>query len=256
MQRILVTGASSGIGLAVSERLLGEGVQVLMLSENLPELEDSCAKLGRTYSGNSIVPVHFDLTELQNCPGLWGELEERHGAIDGLVNNAGIGLHASLLDSQPERIRLVFEVNFFAPLLLSRQALAAMASRRQGVIVNVTSASARRALAKMGAYASSKAALHSLSQTLRLEAAPLGVKVCEVLPISTRTKFFDRASYQPKGLVQSSDRVAQSVVTVLRTGTPELCTHGLTAWGLGLDGLFPNAVARLLQWLHNRNPEG
>ena len=227
-----------------------------MLSENRSELEDSCSQLARTYSGNSIVPVHFDLTELQNCPALWGELEDRHGPIDGLVNNAGIGLHASLLDSQPERIRLVFEVNFFAPLLLSRQALAAMASRRQGVIVNVTSASARRALAKMGAYASSKAALHSLSQTLRLEAAPLGVKVCEVLPISTRTKFFDRASYQPKGLVQSSDRVAQSVVTALRTGTPELCTHGLTAWGLGLDGLFPNAVARLLQWLHNRNPEG
>jgi short-subunit dehydrogenase len=251
MQRILVTGASSGIGLTTSRLLMKTGYQVLMLSENLPELEQATADLEA--NGLNPIPIHFDLTNLKNEPTLWTNLEAKSGPIDALINNAGIGLHSAILDSEPEKIRLIFEVNFFAPLLLSRQALLSMATRKQGAIVNVTSASARRAVAHVGAYAASKAALHSLSQSLRLEAAQLGVSVSEILPISTSTKFFQRASYQPRGLVQTSDRVAECVLQALTKRTPEICTHGPTAWGLALDAAFPNLVARLLQWLHDRS---
>ena len=249
-QQVLVTGGCSGIGLAITEALLERGLKVIMVAHLADELEAQASRLQKV--GHAVQGVLVDLSRKQDLQGLWNRLEAAHGPIDVLVNNAGIGYNADLLDSDLARIRAVFEINYFAPLDLCQQALRSMAGRRRGHIVNLTSASARRGLAKMSGYAASKAALHALTQTLRLEAAPLGVGVSEVLPISVATSFFERHGYRPQGLVQQPQHVARCVLRCLDENLAELCTHRPTAWGFVLDALAPNQVARLLSWINRR----
>jgi short-subunit dehydrogenase len=108
----------------------------------------------------------------------------------------------------------------------------------------------------MSGYASSKGALHIFSQTLRLEAAPLGIRVSEVLPISVATPFFGRSesapgvTYRPKGIVQTPEHVARCVLACLDKNYAELCTHSPTAWGFALQAMAPNWTARLLSLLN------
>ena len=257
MSTALITGASSGIGLAIAEKCLPRHSRVLLLSFDGPELEAACSRLGPRAH-----PVVCDLAFPQQVEGLIERLEAEHGPLELLVNNAGIGHHGEVVDLSDEVLRRLMEVNFFAPLSLCRQALRGMSTRRRGAIVNVTSASARRPLARMGAYGSSKAALHGFTQVLRLEAAPHGITVSEVLPISVATPFFERSTntssqgYRPRGLVQTPAFVADCVLRCVDRGTAEMVTHAPTGWALALDGLFPNLVARLLRFIEsnsNRN---
>ena len=256
-QRALITGGSSGIGLAIVEALAAQDLETIILSnsrEDLDREETRLRGLGRKVQG-----LYLELDHKESVCGLWSRLEEQYGPIDLLVNNAGIGYHATLQESDLEKIRQVFEVNFFAPMALCQQALGAMGGRKRGHIVNISSASARRGLANMSGYASSKGALHVFTQTLRLEAAALGVRVSEVLPISVATPFFARSEtarglgYRPKGVVQTPEHVAQAVLACLRGNIPELCTHSPTAWGFVLDSLAPNWVARILGWWDRRS---
>lgn len=241
MANALITGASSGIGLSTARKLAQRGHQILLLSENEPELLQVSAGLG--------TPVLCDLSRPEHVDGLWARLEESHGPIEILINNAGIGCQAEVLDTEMERFRQVMEINYFAPVNLCRQALAAMAGRGHGKILNVTSAAARRSLARIGAYGASKAALHAFTQTLRLEAARHGVKVSEVLPISVRTPFFAKAGYRPRGLTQGPECVAEHILVCLERGQAERTTHWPTAMGFALEALFPNWVTGWLERL-------
>lgn len=248
----LVTGASSGIGLCVARRMLLRGEKVLQLSFDEAELREACQGYPRA------VPVVVDLSRPEQVDGLFGRLESEHGPIDVLVNNAGVGHHGPLETTDDNTFRRLMEINFFAPVSLCRQAVAAMKTRRSGHILNLTSASARRPLARMGAYGSSKAALHGLTQALRLEVEPYGILVSEVLPISVTTAFFQRAGntsdrvYKPKGIHHTADEVAGMVMRCLDKKIPELVSHKPTQWGLVFDALFPNLTARLLSWVERR----
>jgi short-subunit dehydrogenase len=252
---VLVTGASSGIGLEISRLFLARGERVLLLSN----LENELTQAVEPFSAELAVPVLCDLSIPAQVQGLWGRLEAEHGPISVLVNNAGIGHHGEILDTEMEIYRRLLEVNFLAAVDLCRQALTAMKSRGRGHILNLTSASARRPLARMSAYGSSKAALHAYTQTLRMEAARYGVRVSEVLPISVATPFFQRASntsgrqYQPRGLQHTPQEVARMVLRCLDQDIAEMVTHRPTALGMALDALFPNLVARLLGWWEARS---
>ncbi|MBN9419271.1 MAG: SDR family NAD(P)-dependent oxidoreductase [Candidatus Eremiobacteraeota bacterium] len=247
MANALITGASSGIGLSTARRLIGRGQRVLLLSYDEPELLQACSELG-----SGAVPVLCDLTLPDQVDGLWQRLEEQHGPIEILINNAGVGYHAEVAEIDLAVVRRLFEVNFFAAASLCAQAMRVMKARRRGHILNLTSAAARRSLPFIGAYGASKAALHALTQSLRLEASGTGVTVCEVLPISVRTPFFDRAGYRPRGFTQTPDQVAEQILRCLDLGQAERTTHWPTALGFALDALLPNWVAKLLAWRYRR----
>jgi short-subunit dehydrogenase len=221
----------------------------MLLSYDEQELQEACQSVV-----GMATPVLCDLSHSVQVDGLIARLEEFYGPIDILINNAGIGHHGEVSDTSMETFRRVMEVNFFAAVNLCRQSFLAMKERRRGHILNLTSASARRPLARMGAYGSSKAALHGLTQALRMEAHPFGVRVSEVLPISVTTPFFERASntsghqYRPTGFRHTPDQVAQMVMRCLDRNIGEYVTHLPTALGLALDTLMPNLVSRILTW--------
>ena len=183
-------------------------------------------------------------------------MEEESGPIDLLVNVAGIGLQASVLQMTADDLRRLFEVNFFASVTLCRDVLRVMAARRRGQIINVSSAVARRGLPGMSAYAASKAALHGFTQSLRLEARRHGVAVTEVLPISVLTGFFAAATnraarpYAPSGWTQTPEFVARQIVACARRPIAERHTTRLLGPLFALDALAPNLIERLIAWYH------
>lgn len=252
-RRILITGASAGIGKAVALRLAHHGARLALVSNQPAELEDLSRQLG-AYA------LEVDLAEPARLEGLVERVEAEIGPLDVLINNAGIGFHATLLDTPTDRLHKVFQVNFFAPVELCRQALARMAPRGRGQLINVTSASARRGLARMSAYAPSKGALHVFSQVLRLEAARHGVQVTEVLPISVQTEFFavsenrSGRDYRPRGLVHTPEQLAACIHRAVLRPVPEVYPSFLSRLGFLFETAFPNLTARILERMELKSP--
>ncbi len=219
--RILITGASSGIGEALSKMMAQRGAIVVLVSENQAELQRVASEISS--AGGQAVAKQLDLTSNERKDVI-ARIEAEHGPIDVLVNNAGMGLGASIPATTDTDLRLVFELNFFALFDLSRQALQQMGTRHRGIIVNVTSAAARLGSPGISAYSATKGAVHTFTQALRMEADACGVQVCECLPISVRTRFFDSARgsrYSPGGVVLTPERVAHSICNAIgRTRVP------------------------------------
>ena len=258
--RALITGSTSGIGLAVAERLGRERIQVGNLSFDQAEVEATVAALRN--KGIDAFPVTADLSQPDDVTGLLARIEERHGPIDILVNSAGIGLQASVPEIRDEDMRRLFEVNFFAMVTLCRDALVSMAFRGRGHIINVSSASARRALPGLAIYAASKAAMHAFSQALRVEAKPHGVYVTELLPMSVRTPFFANAqnrsnrSYEVGGFATSPEHVAERVWRAIRHPVPEVYTSTLSRLVLALDAIDPRLFEAILAAHERREKPG
>ncbi len=219
-RRAVVTGAAAGIGRATALALAAEGVTVEALDRDDAGLEAVAAAIAAT--GGQARSWIVDLGRWDEVEPLLGRVEQDAGPIDLLVNVAGIGLQASVLQMTPDDLRRLFEVNFFAAAALCREALRAMSGRQRGHIINISSAAARRGLPGLGGYAATKAAFHTFTQALRLEARPCGVAVTEVLPISVRTGFFEAATnraarpYTAAGWLQTPEYLARRIVACAR----------------------------------------
>lgn len=246
----VITGASSGIGEAIAKRLAGERWGVVLVSEQPAELERVHQEI--VLAGGSSHPMVLDLLRPEEVSCFAQKVHHQVGFCEVLINNAGIGLHKTLLDSSDQDFQRVFTINFFSVVTLCRSFLPSMLAQGRGHMVNISSASARRSLSKMSCYGASKAALHGFSQALRLELEGTGVAVTEVLPISVQTPFFQAAGYQPKGLVQTPETVAEVVAQALLSRQAEVCTSAFTAWGFVLDALLPNLTADLLAQVERR----
>jgi NADP-dependent 3-hydroxy acid dehydrogenase YdfG len=174
-KRALVTGASSGIGMATARALAAAGAQVLATGRNEAALE--------ALAVDGIETVVGDLVD----PEFTAALVEQAGVCDILIANAGRLKHAPILESRLEDWRAVFELNVLATLHLVQCAARPMVARGSGHIVLVSSLVARRVFANSVVYAASKHAVAAIAQGLRMELAPLGLRVTEVAPGLVRT---------------------------------------------------------------------
>ena len=242
---ILVTGASSGIGEATARKFAAQGANVGLVAyctEELDAVVDSICVAG----GNAVSFV-ADFAHSEQVRGLVAKFEQKVGPLDVLVNNAGIGLGASILETTPEELHRIMEVNFFAMADLCRQALGVMSKRGRGRIINVSSAAGMIGSPGVSAYSASKGAVHAFSQALRMESRAYGVHVSEVLPISVRTAFFKNAEgekYEPGGIVLTADRVAQSIVNCAASPRPrpEILPYRPIRMAYIVDRVFPGLL--------------
>jgi 3-oxoacyl-[acyl-carrier protein] reductase len=176
----VVTGASQGIGLAVSERLVAEGARVLMVARDEPRLRAAAEQAGAAWLAADVTGPDADERVVTAAV-------ERFGGIDVLVNNAGTSSNTPLDDLTDEDYRAQHELNVMAPMRLMRRAAPLMAVRGWGRIVNVSSSSGKRPGQSNVAYSVAKAGQLSLSRAFADAYAARGVLVNAVTPGPTAT---------------------------------------------------------------------
>jgi short-subunit dehydrogenase len=190
---ILITGCSGGIGKALALEAKQQGYRVFATARKQKDLQE-LQQLG-------LETIALEMTDPESVQQGLKQLSDTTGRLDILVNNAGFGVMGPVLDAGAEALRQQFEVNVFAVMELTRACLPLLLESK-GLIVNIGSVSGVLTTPFAGVYCASKAALHSLSDALRMELAPLGVRVLTVQPGAIDTGFARRAQSEAEQLLK------------------------------------------------------
>lgn len=180
----IVTGASSGIGLATSQELARQGAKVVMASSNREKLLKCAGDI--SVNGYDILAQQTDVSVEDDCRRLIDETVRKYGGIDILVNNAGISMRARFSDMDLDVIRRVMDVNFWGAVYCTRYALKHIVERK-GSIVGVSSVAGFHGLPGRTGYSASKFAMHGFLETVRIENLKTGLHVMIIAPGFTRT---------------------------------------------------------------------
>lgn len=184
----LVTGASSGIGALYADRLAQQGYDLILVARNREKL-NTLARAISTRSGRAVEVLPADLNDRAELAQVEAKLRQ-DASITLLVNNAGIGTHTPLLQSDVEQMTRMVELNVTAPMRLAYAAVPGFVARGKGAIINIASIVAIAPETLNGVYGGSKAFVLAFSQSLQKELAATGVQVQAVLPGATATDFW------------------------------------------------------------------
>ncbi len=248
--RAIVTGASSGIGRELTRQLAVAGVQVVATARRDDRLRALAEELAS--ARGCVATIAGDVTDPEVRRLACDTAQSRFGGLDILVNNAGIGAMGLFEDADPQRLRRIMEVNFFALVEMTRLALPLLREGAKPILVNVSSILGRRAVPYNSEYSASKFAVHGFSESLRAELARHGIDVLVVSPGTTETEFFDSviertgAPGWPEHRAISAAEVARRTLLAMRRGKHEIVPY---LWGkvlLGLNRLSPTLVDRLM----------
>ena len=183
---VLITGASSGIGLEMAVYLAERGFQVYATMRNLDRRARLEAEAARRRVHLEV--LELDVTDEASIQAAVNTILDRSGGIYGLINNAGIALRGYFEDLSDAEIRQVFETNVFGTMAVTRAVLPHMRRARRGRIVIITSIGGRIGSASVSAYCASKFALEGFGESLAQELAPLGIQVTLVEPAIIKTE--------------------------------------------------------------------
>src|SRR6201996_236395 len=201
-----ITGASRGFGRSFARAALGAGDRVAATARDTSSLQDLVAE-----HGDEVLPIELDVTDRDAVFAAVSDVHNRLGRLDVVVNNAGYGVSGAVEELSEEQARRQFEVNLFGALWVTQAALPILREQGSGWIVQVSSIGGLAAFPLTGIYHASKWALEGLSETLRQEVEPFGVKVLMVEPSGFRTDWagssMDRAD--PIDAYQQIDQIAQ-----------------------------------------------
>lgn len=182
MRNVIVTGASRGLGLAITESLAASGYRVLAIARSSSgELQALCAAAAQ--DGRGAVQFYpFDLLQMSAMPQLVSRLRKEVGPLYGLVNNAGLGTAGVLAMMRDEQIETLIRLNTLSPIVLTRHVVRSMMSERAGRIVNMSSIVATTGYQSLSVYSATKASLIGFTRALAREVGQLGITVNAVAP--------------------------------------------------------------------------
>ena len=190
MPTALVTGTSTGIGLETALYFARQGYRVFAGARK-PEVVERHP---------NIVPIKLDVDQDESVRECVAEVLKEAGEVDVLVNNAGVGIAGAVEMVPLERVRGLFETNFYGAVRMMQAVLPSMRERRSGTVVNVTSMMGRVTLGCHGFYAATKFALAAVSETLAMEMRPFGVRVAIIEPGVILTPIWNKAeALMPEG---------------------------------------------------------
>jgi short-subunit dehydrogenase len=198
MKTALITGASSGIGAVYAERLARRGYDLILVARDAAKLSALAAQLTAA-TGRQADTIAADLGVTADLRRVEQRLAS-DSSISLLVNNAGLGAVKSLIDSTPEELDTLINVNITALTRLTRAVAPGLVARGDGAIINISSIAALKPELLNGTYGGSKAFVLALSQSLHHELGGKGVQVQAVLPGAIATPFWDRAGHAVSNL--------------------------------------------------------
>ena len=215
-----ITGASSGIGAAYAERLARRGYDLTLVARNRRRLDDLAARISDE-TGRGVEVLQADLGNKEDLGRIETALKQ-DASLTMLVNNAGVGAAAPLLQSNVDQMEEMIKLNIVAVTRLTYAAAPAFAARGMGTIINISSNAAISPEILNGVYAGTKAFVLALSQSLYHELADKGVRVQVVLPGATSTQFRDTAGMPlgnlPAGILMTVGEMVDAALAGLDLG--------------------------------------
>jgi short-subunit dehydrogenase len=248
--RVIITGASSGIGRAVALELARAGAKLIAVARRKDRLKQLTHEV--TAINGWIEIVVGDITDPQIRQQAIEAAQSQYGGLDILINNAGIGALGRFEDTDPQRVRRVFEVNFFALAEMTRLALPLLKNGVKPMLVNISSIVGHRGVPFRSEYCASKFAVHGFSEAIRAEFTRYGIDVLVVSPGTTETEFFDGDFERgtepswPRHKPVSANKVARAMVKAIRQGRHEIIPYGLGKILCWLNRLSPGMMDRIM----------
>lgn len=200
-----VTGANSGLGLAIAKAAINEGHEVIGTVRS----EEARAKLAEALPDVHIVLC--DLTDLDKVPSVVEEADKKYGPVDVLVNNAGYGHEGVLEESSLQEMRDQFDINVFAVVAVSKAFIPLFRKRRSGFIINMSSMGGLITMPGITYYCGSKFALQAISNVMRTELASFGVRVTAICPGSFRTDWAGRSMIRADRSIDAYDELFEPI---------------------------------------------
>jgi short-subunit dehydrogenase len=246
--RMLITGASQGIGRALAVSAARQSAQVLATARHedlLQQLTAEAAGPGRLES------LRADVTSSADRQAMIAAMQQRFGGVDILVNNAGIGATGHFAEADEQRLRSIFEVNFFGLAELTRLCIPLLKEGRSPAVVNISSIVGKRGLPGRSEYSASKFAVQGLSEAIRGELALFGIDVLVVNPGLTQTNF-PKNMLERKSRLQvdhmrgmTADQVAAATLRAMERGKNEVTFTRAGKLLVFFNRFFPRLVDRL-----------
>ncbi len=208
--KVIVTGATSGIGLEIARLLKEHGAQVVISSRNPDKVEKVANELG-------VLGCKADVTSEEDIIALFEFGIKEMGSVNVLINNAGMGRFGSLIETSVEDFQAQWEVNTKGLFLAGREAAKHFVENKYGNIINIGSTAATKGFANGSAYVASKFAVSGLTQCWRAELRPHNVRVMQVNPSEVITDFAEKAGFDQKDSAYKlkSSEIAHVVVSML-----------------------------------------
>ena len=241
--RAIITGASSGIGREIALELARGGAELVITARRQERLGQLAEQI--TADGGRVETVAGDVTDPQTRQQTIDAVQSSFGGLDVLVNNAGVGATGLFEDADPQRVRRLMEVNFFALVEMTRLTLPLLKQGTHPIVVNVSSILGHRGVPHNSEYAASKFAVQGFSESIRAEFALHKIDVLVVSPGTTETEFFDSVIEHtgepswPEHKPVTAAEVARQTVRAIRRGKHEIIPY---RWG------------KLFCWLNRLSP--
>lgn len=173
----IVTGGGSGIGLAIAQKFVENGIRTIIVGRDAQKLSAAKEKLGELCE-----PISCDLNNLESIPSLIEQIVNQFGPIDILVNNAGINLKKDFTDVTNEEFQKILLTNVAAVFAISREVVKNMLSNGGGSVINISSMASQYGIPKVIAYTASKSAIEGMTKAMAVELSPKGIRVNCIAP--------------------------------------------------------------------------
>jgi short-subunit dehydrogenase len=264
---VLITGGSRGLGLILARQAVAEGAKVAICARDAEELERARQEL--TAEGGQVLALVRNLTNANEVQTLVREVQQQLGAIDVLINNAGIITAGPLDHIELRDYEDSMDTHFWAPLHAMQAVLPDMRRRGEGRIVNIASVGGKVPVPHLAPYCASKFALVGLSEAYRAELKQYGVLVTTVCPGLMRTGSARNAIVKGQhkkeyasfiiadslpGLSMDADSAGRQIWNACRRGEAEVILSLPAKLLSGLHGLFPGTTADILSWVNRTLP--
>ncbi|RXI99569.1 SDR family oxidoreductase [Anaerobacillus alkaliphilus] len=246
---IVITGASSGIGLTLAKDVARKGGIPILLARSTNKLQQASDEIIKT-TGIEAPYYTLDVTNNKEVSDVFAQILEKYQKIDVLINNAGYAIFDTFLEAKTEDIEGMFAVNVFGLISCTKAALPNMLKENTGHIINIASQAGKLATPKSSVYSATKHAVLAISNSLRMELADTNIFVSSVNPGPIKTPFFDRADLTGN-YTKNVERfmldpafVSQKILQLVDKPKRELNLPNWMGVGTTLYQLFPGLVEK------------